>query len=118
MGISMIPDLVWGKIGKEFSILMYEPGEVKDSVVTADSSKLLLHIISSTEFPSVGKVTYKVNPTSNKKFAINFRIPIWSANYSLTVNGIKQNTFGKQSIRVERLWKANDKVTANYLKIG
>ncbi len=111
MGISMIPNLVWGNIDKEFTILMYEPGEVRDSVVADDGSKLLLQIISTTDFPLDGKVIYEINPSSNKKFAINFRIPTWSNNYTLTVNGVKQNTTGSQSIKVERVWKTNDKIT-------
>ena len=55
-----------------------------------------------------------INPSSNKKFAINFRIPAWSTNYTLTVNGVKQNIISSQSIKVERVWKANDKVIVRF----
>jgi hypothetical protein len=114
MGISMIPDLVWGNINNEFSILMYEPGEVKASICVADGSKLFLQIKSTTDFPKDGKVIYGINPSSPKKFAINFRIPTWSANYTLTVNGVKQNKTGGQLLKIERVWKANDKVIVRF----
>lgn len=114
MGISMISDLVWGNINNEFSILMYEPGEVKDSVRAADGSKLFLQIKATTDFPTDGKVSYSINPSSSKKFAINFRVPTWSTNYTLTVNGVKQNRTGGQLIKVERVWKANDKVIVRF----
>ena len=114
MGISMIPDLVWGNINNEFSILMYEPGEVKESVRAADGSKLLLQIKSTTEFPKDGKVIYTINPSSPAKFAISFRIPTWAANYKLTVNGVKQNRTDGQILKVERVWKANDKVIVRF----
>jgi len=114
MGISMIPDLVWGNINNEFSVLFYENGVVKDSVVAADGSKLLLQMKSTTDFPSTGKVSYLINPSSNKKFAINFRIPTWSTNYTLSVNGVKQSITGNQTLKVERVWKANDKVIVHF----
>ena len=114
MGISMIPDLVWGNINKEFSILMYEPGEVKDSIVAADGTELLLQIKSSTDFPGEGKVVYIINPSSSKKFTINFRIPTWSTNYTLTVNGEKQGIISGQSIKADRVWKRNDKVIVRF----
>lgn len=114
MGISSIPDLVWGNINKEFSILLYEPGELKDSIIATDGSKLLLQVKSTTDFPADGKVIYTINPSSRKKFAINFRIPTWSTNYTLKVNGKKQNITSNQSVKVEREWKANDKVIVSF----
>jgi DUF1680 family protein len=114
MGISLIPDLVWGNIDKEFSILMYEPGEVRDSVLATDGSKLSLQVKAISDFPLSGNVIYNINPSSNKNFAINFRIPTWSTNYAITINGVKQNITGSQLIKIERLWKANDKVIVNF----
>ncbi len=114
MGISMIPDLVWGKINNEFSVLLYEPGDVKDSIVSVDGSKLLLEIKSETNFPANGDVVYRIIPSSNKKFTISFRIPIWSANYTLSVNGKKQTIVNSQSIKIDRVWKMNDKVQVHF----
>ncbi len=114
MGISMLPDLVWGNINNEFSILMYEPGEVKESIRAADGSRLFLQIKSTTEFPKDGKVIYNINPSSPAKFAISFRIPTWAANYKLIVNGVKQNRTNGQILKVERVWKANDKVIVRF----
>ncbi|HMH22517.1 MAG TPA: beta-L-arabinofuranosidase domain-containing protein [Puia sp.] len=114
MGISSIPGLVWGNIDNEFSVLLYEAGEVSDSITAADGSRLLLQIKATTTFPSDGKAIYRINPSSGKKFSINFRIPAWSAHYTLTVNGVKQDIAGGHSVKVERVWKSNDRVIVRF----
>jgi len=113
-GISLIPGLVWGKINKEFSVIMYEAGEMKDSIVTADGSGIILGVKAVTDFPLSGTVMYTVHPSSNKKFTINFRVPEWSSNYTVSINGIKQVITTKGIVRLERIWKAGDKVNIQF----
>jgi DUF1680 family protein len=113
MGISSLTNLIWGNVNNKFSIMLYEPGEMSDSITASDGSKILLNIKAASNFPSDGKVVYIVNPSSNKKFAIQFRIPSWSANYTLTVNGVKQKT-GNDLVKLEREWKPNDKIVVRF----
>jgi DUF1680 family protein len=105
---------VWGNIDHKFSVLLYEPGEAKDSVTADDGAKLLLQIRSTTGFPSDGKVVYRITPSSNKKFSICFRIPAWSAHFTLTVNGKKQPVAGSGWVDVKRVWKANDSIIVRF----
>lgn len=113
-GISLVPGLVFGTINKEFSILLYEAGEVKDSIMATDGSKLALDIKAVTDFPLTGSITYTVHPSATKKFAINFRVPAWSANFSISVNGAKQQAGKDVSARIDRVWKDNDRIVVNF----
>ena len=109
-GISMIPGLVWGKINNQFTVLMYEPGTAKETVVADDGSKILLRLKAETSFPQDGAVTYTVNPSKAKKFVLNFRIPSWAVNYRLSVNGVAQANTAKNEVSINRVWQAGDKV--------
>lgn len=112
--ISMIPDMVCGKIDNEFSVLLYEPFEAKDSIVTSGGSKLQLNIKAQGDFPAKGKLIYTINPSSESIFTLNFRIPSWAVGYTLMVNGRKLDVGAGRLVKVERKWKANDKVTVDF----
>jgi len=58
-GISMIPDMVCGKINGIFSVLVYEPGNMRDSIKAIDGEKIGLNIKSNSDFPISGAPTYK-----------------------------------------------------------
>src|ERR1041385_4662996 len=79
--ISLIPDMVWGKVDKVFSVMLYEAGEVTDTIATSDLSSIELNIKSVTNFPLDGKVNYPITQSRAKKFALQFRVPSWSQNF-------------------------------------
>jgi len=106
--------LIWGKINNVFSILMYESGTVKDTIIASDKSKVVLTIQANTTFPHAGKATYKMMPSAAKKFALNFRVPAWSNNYVLKTNGITYKGTPGQLLKIEKVWKANDVVTVSF----
>lgn len=109
-GISMIPSLIWGKINNQFTVLMYEPGTVKENIIADDGSKVLLQLKAETSFPQDGVVTYTVTPSNAKKFALNFRIPSWAVHYQLSINGVVQANTKAGEVSINRVWLANDKV--------
>lgn len=90
--------------------MMYEPGVVKENIVAADGSKILLQLTAETSFPQNGAVTYTVNPSSAKKFTLAFRIPDWAVNYTLSVNGVKQTSAVPGEISISRVWNKADKI--------
>jgi len=81
-GISLIPEMMGGKINGVFTVLMYENGEATEKIVAKDGSLLSLKINSTTKFPLNGKVVFSVAPSKNASFAVNFRVPIWSENFT------------------------------------
>lgn len=114
-GISLIPGMVWGQIGGSFSVLLYEPGKVKDSIVAADGSKLVLQVTALSDFPLTGNIKYMVNAGRSKKFSINFRVPSWAQEFTVVVNGVQQkNTIKGQFFSVDRVWGKKDEVFVSF----
>ena len=113
-GISMIPYLVCGKINNEFAILLYEAGDMKDSLLTDDGSKIELTLKALADFPSSGNIKYRVQASSNKKFPIVFRIPSWSPHPEITVNGLRQKVSDKYWARIDREWANGDEVALSF----
>jgi DUF1680 family protein len=112
--ITLIPDMVWGKVNNVFSVFMYESGEMVDTILTNDHSLISLKIKSVTRFPLQGKIDYVITPSSSKAFALNFRVPEWSQNFvAKTGNKTYKGTAGK-FLKVERIWKAGDKVVISF----
>ncbi len=113
-GISLIPDLVWGRINGVFSLLLIESGIVKDTVIADDNSSIGLMVESSTAFPLEGKVNYKITPSSAKTFALNFRVPTWAKEYSATVGKESYKGIPGNMLVIHRDWKSNDIVKVNF----
>jgi len=113
-GISLIPDLVWGKINGVFSVLMIEPGVVTDTIVAHDNSRIGLKIESSTNFPHVGRVTYTIRPSVPKIFALNFRVPVWAKKYTATVGKQIYPGIPGKFLKIERKWNTVDLVNISF----
>lgn len=112
--IALIPEMVWGTIDNTFSVLMFENGEVSDSIEASDGRRIAVHIKSSTSFPDGGKVEYTVTPSSPKTFTIQFRVPGWSNNFRATVDGKTYNAHTGQFAHITRKWKAGDKISVSF----
>ncbi len=113
-GISLIPGVIWGKVNKQFTVLMYEPGFVKENITTDDGANITMQLTASSSFPKEGEVVYTVKPSQSKKFTLNFRIPSWAVNYRLTINGTSQNITGNDEVSINRVWQADDKVDVQF----
>lgn len=76
----------------------------------SDGSKVSL--IQETNYPWDGNIKVTVKATGNKPYAMFFRIPGWTANASLKVNGKTENLVLKPGTyaQVNRKWKAGDQV--------
>ncbi|ASU35026.1 glycoside hydrolase family 127 protein [Mucilaginibacter xinganensis] len=109
-GISLIPEMMGGKINSVFTLLMYENGEATTNIPAANASNIGLKIKMSTQFPLEGKVDVIVNPSATAVFTVNFRVPEWSANFSAKI-GDKTYTGKKgELLSISRKWKAGDHV--------
>jgi DUF1680 family protein len=114
-GISMIPDMVCGKINGIFSVLVYEPGNMRDSIKAIDGEKIGLNIKSNSDFPISGDIKYLVNPSKTKQFKIKFNIPSWSTDFSITINDEKQSKIIEEDFYiVNRVWKKSDVVKIHF----
>ncbi|MDX2194904.1 MAG: glycoside hydrolase family 127 protein [Cytophagales bacterium] len=113
-GISMIPDMVIGKIHGNLSVLMYESGACTDTIVAADGEKISLFLKSDSKFPHDGILNYTISISNPKKFTLNFRVPAWSSNFKVMTNG--ETISGKSGtlLPISRTWKQNDKVVISF----
>jgi DUF1680 family protein len=113
-GISLIPDMIWGKVNNVFSVLMYEAGEVADTILANDQSSVALKIKSTTSFPLEGKIEYVVNPAKTKTFALNFRVPGWSENFVAKIGDKIYKSIAGKFLKIERAWRAGDKIAISF----
>jgi DUF1680 family protein len=68
----------------------------------------------STRYPETGRVEILLNPKKPAVFSLNLRIPAWSEQTSVQVNGepvtgISAGTY----LRINREWKAGDRIVLN-----
>jgi DUF1680 family protein len=100
-GISMIPQLAWGRRGDGPAILFYVPGRV---------SLGSLSIESRTNYPLNGSVELTVNPAKTSRFALDLRVPSWTARYEATAGGRSYRGEPGRFLAIDREWAPGDKV--------
>ena len=71
-----------------------------------------VRIRQQTGYPASGAIVLTIKPEKPERFPLRLRIPSWSEETSLTVNGepVQPVEAGRYA-RIERAWKAGDRVT-------
>ena len=113
-GISLIPEMIAGKIKGTYSVLLYENGASAQKIKAKDGSNIFLKVSSTTTFPQEGKVNYTIEPSKTAIFALNFRVPVWSENFSATVGGKTYSGRKGSLLKIERKWTAGDRVAITF----
>ena len=113
-GISLIPEMMGGKINNVFTVLMYENGEATEDIVAKDNAKIKLSIKAVTKFPLDGRVDFVVNPSEEASFTLNFRVPEWSENFAAKVGD--QKYYGKKGhlLSISRKWNAGEHISISF----
>jgi DUF1680 family protein len=81
------------------------------SVQTPGKQKL--EIVQKTNYPESGKIQILVQPDKPENLMVSIRIPEWSVQSTLTVNGEPQTVRGGQLAKIQRLWAPGDVVELN-----
>jgi len=64
-----------------------------------------------TSYPETGKIVLIVNPEKEAEFAVALRIPEWSAQNSVKINGIEITEIQSGKYKtIERKWKKGDRI--------
>lgn len=113
-GVSLIPEMLGGKINGVFSILMYENGHARTDVNADDGSNVRLDVTSTTKFPADGVVNFDVAPSKAATFAINFRVPQWSANFKAKVGTDTYEGKTGELLAIKRQWSPGDHVEITF----
>ena len=113
-GISLIPEMIGGKINGVYTVLMYESGEGNTKIKTNDGSEIDLNIKSSTKFPLEGKIDFVISPSMEKEFILNFRVPDWSKNFKVKVGNTVFESKNGKILTIKRNWSAGDAVSISF----
>ena len=89
-------------------------GPCKVSALVAD--RVPVKIICKTDYPFNETIEITVNPQRKAKFPLSFRIPGWCKYPGLELNGeyTKASPDAHGFVRVDRLWKPNDKIQLRF----
>jgi len=112
-GISLIPEMMGGKINGVYTMLFYENGQATENITAKDGSQLTLNIKTVTQFPLDSTVIISVDPSKAATFTLSFRVPQWSRDFKLTIAGNIFKTNGTL-LRLSRTWKPGDKVEISF----
>jgi len=113
-GISLIPEMIGGKINGCFSVLLYENGEASTSIRGADGKEISLVVRSGTRFPAEGVVDMEVEPSKTAEFTINFRVPGWAENFRVAVGSNSYEGRKGELLAIRREWKAGDRAKVTF----
>jgi len=104
----MLPRFVLMGSTNEIFINMY--GKSESVIPVNPANKISINIVS--EYPATGKIEMIITPEKPETFTIALRIPEWSNNTILTINGsevegIVPGTYKK----ISRIWNKSDKIS-------
>ena len=76
------------------------------------NAKNKVEIEQVTDYPLTDKIDFIITPDKSESFTISFRIPAWSQNSSISVNGNElSGIFPGTYYKVTRIWSKGDKIT-------
>ncbi len=91
--------------------IAYAPSEVRIFI----ANKIPVSIVEETEYPFRGDIKLTVNPHKPTRFPLVLHIPAWADGAIVKVNGVRQTNVQAGTFhRLDRHWKANDKVEINF----
>jgi hypothetical protein len=107
-GISQLPEWIYYRTGDGVAVNLYTASSAR---MELDRGRRL-SIAQDTEYPTSGEVTLRIDPDQAAEFSVSLRIPRWSADPVVSVNGeasgepIRSGTF----FTLRRTWKPGDRV--------
>jgi len=106
-GIGMLPD--WAVMKDDTGLIINFYGPMQTAVALEDGTKVT--VAQQTGYPVDGHIRVGITPAKKKEFALRLRIPEWSPNATVNVNGeawpsVEPGTY----LTIERAWKKGDRV--------
>ncbi len=118
-GLSLIPEMIGGKVDGIFSVLLYENGVASVVVRDTEGAEDSLKVKSKTQVPTMGITEYFIEPERPAEFTINFRVPEWAEKFQVTIGGetIRSKRFGVGEgtmLAIKRKWKKGDRAVVRF----
>lgn len=104
-GLGLVSKLALLTTEKGFAINLFIHGSME--TVTATGNKLTLHM--ETNYPASGNVKITVDVERNESFELRIRIPEWSKQSNLSVNGASVKA-EVGYVSLDRMWTAGDNI--------
>ena len=104
-GLGLVSKLALLTTEKGFAINLFIHGSME--TVTATGNKLTLHM--ETNYPASGNVKITVDVERNENFELRIRIPEWSKQSNLSVNGASVKA-EVGYVSLDRMWTAGDNI--------
>ncbi len=104
-GFGMISEWALMVDDNRIKLNLYEPGELSVKLATGNKVKLII----DTEYPRINNIKIMVNPAVCEEFELSLRIPRWSANTKVSINGQSVNEIHAGTyLTLYRNWKNGD----------
>lgn len=105
-GFALIPSFAVKSTDKGINFNYYG-----DMTATADVNGNTVSISQKSDYPATNTSTIEINPEKKKNFSVNLRIPVWSANTVVKVNGKAVDNVSPGSyLALTREWAKGDKI--------
>lgn len=109
MGLAYIPYVAVMTSEEGPIVNLYNAGEVNMNTRTQP-----LQLTIDTDFPLTGHVAINVNPQKAENFTMKLRIPSWSKNTALSVNGEKVEATSGTYAELDRKWNPGDLIEIDF----
>ena len=104
-GTALIPLTAAMETKKGIALNLYLPGTYTQTI---EGNAVTLR--TDTDYPKNGKIKIRVETENDCRFALSLRIPAWSLQASLSVNGTPIDVCAGSYAEIERTWKDGDEV--------
>jgi len=99
-----------GTADNGIAAIVYSPSEVR--TVLAGTP---VHIVEDTKYPFAETIAIRVDPEKPVSFPMRLRIPGWTSNAIVRVNGVAQrDVVPGKFLTVDREWRAGDRVQIEF----
>ncbi len=105
-GFGLLAD--WGLMRQDGGLVLnyYGPSTLK-----AEVGGVPVTLRQETRYPQEGHIVLHVEPREAAKFPLKLRVPHWSSSTTIRVNGRKVPAEAGTYARLDRTWKAGDRIT-------
>jgi len=110
MGLAYLPFVAVMQSEAGPVVNLYSAG----TAIASTPSGQALELTTATEYPKTGEVTIVVELEQPESFTVQLRIPAWSVETTLKVNGEPVGVTPGTYARIERTWSSGDTVTLSF----
>ena len=111
-GFVAVPESIVMQSGDALYINLYTDSTV---TTTLPGSARKVTLIQQTAYPESGAVVILINPETEADFTLNLRIPAWSSQTAIKLNGQPLSDITPGTYKaIQRTWKAGDKIELDF----